>query len=167
MSNKISTEPPLRQSTAAAQSAGPSLAATWAVTCWEAFPAAGPSTCGCHLPMSARSRGIGHGFDVPDRRRRTRDPARRGDAAPRGDARRGGAGRSRRPRRYRPAVTPAIGGRPVDALLANAARGLDGGFLDQELDDWHSVVDTNITGTLLLTRRSAATCAGLGGAAAS
>ena len=32
MSNKISTEPPLRQSTAAAQSAGPSLAATWAVT---------------------------------------------------------------------------------------------------------------------------------------
>ena len=114
--------------------------------------------------MSARSRGIGHGFDVliaadePEiqpvaetlRLEGTRVEAVRVDLVDR-------AGIDQ--------LYAAIGGRPVDALLANAARGLDGGFLDQELDDWHSVVDTNITGTLLLTRRSAGTCAGLGAAA--
>jgi short-subunit dehydrogenase len=49
----------------------------------------------------------------------------------------------------------AIGGRTVDALLANAGRGLGGGFLDQEPDDWQRVVDTNVTGTLLLIHRIA------------
>ena len=44
----------------------------------------------------------------------------------------------------------AIGERRVDALLANAGRGLGHGFLDQNPDDWRRVVDTNVTGTLLL-----------------
>lgn len=41
-------------------------------------------------------------------------------------------------------------GRPVDALLANAGQGLGHGFLDQAVDDFMQVVDTNITGTLAL-----------------
>jgi short-subunit dehydrogenase len=41
-------------------------------------------------------------------------------------------------------------GRPVDALAANAGEGLGHGFLDQDVARWHHVVDTNITGTLLL-----------------
>jgi short-subunit dehydrogenase len=41
-------------------------------------------------------------------------------------------------------------GRPVDALLANAGRGLGNGFLDQELSDALRVVHTNIDGTLRL-----------------
>ena len=44
-------------------------------------------------------------------------------------------------------------GRPVDALLANAGRGLGHGFLDQQPDDWRDVVETNITGTLDLIQR--------------
>ena len=44
----------------------------------------------------------------------------------------------------------AIGERRVDALLANAGRGLGKAFLDQNSDDWRQVIDTNITGTLLL-----------------
>lgn len=44
----------------------------------------------------------------------------------------------------------AAHGRQVDALLANAGRGLGRSFLDQEPADWRRVVDTNITGTLLL-----------------
>ena len=47
----------------------------------------------------------------------------------------------------------AIGGRRVDALLANAGRGLGRGFLDQDPDAWRHVVDTNITGTLLLIQK--------------
>jgi len=47
----------------------------------------------------------------------------------------------------------AIKGREVDALLANAGRGLGRGFLDQDPADWRRVVDTNITGTLLLIQR--------------
>jgi len=43
-----------------------------------------------------------------------------------------------------------IGGRPVDALLANAGRGLGKGFLDQDFDDVIHVVNTNISGTLYL-----------------
>ena len=38
--------------------------------------------------------------------------------------------------------------RPVDALMANAGRGLGGPFLDQEFADVRRVVDTNITGTI-------------------
>ena len=44
----------------------------------------------------------------------------------------------------------AIDGRPVDALLANAGRGLGKGFLDQDFDDIRHVIDTNITGTVYL-----------------
>jgi len=44
-------------------------------------------------------------------------------------------------------------GRQVDALLANAGRGLGHGFLDQQPDDWRDVVETNITGTLDLIQR--------------
>lgn len=41
-------------------------------------------------------------------------------------------------------------GRPVDALFANAGRGLGRGFLDQEIDEICHVIDTNITGTVYL-----------------
>ncbi|ESR22609.1 SDR family NAD(P)-dependent oxidoreductase [Lutibaculum baratangense] len=44
-------------------------------------------------------------------------------------------------------------GRPVDALLANAGRGLGKGFLDQNFDDVQRVVDTNVTGTLYLLQK--------------
>ena len=47
----------------------------------------------------------------------------------------------------------AIGGRKVDALLANAGRGLGRGFLDQDPVAWRKVVDTNVTGTLLLLQK--------------
>ena len=49
----------------------------------------------------------------------------------------------------------AIRGRKVDALLANAGRGLGRGFLEQNPDDWIKVVNTNITGTLLLVQKVA------------
>jgi short-subunit dehydrogenase len=44
-------------------------------------------------------------------------------------------------------------GRPVEALLANAGRGLGQGFMDQDFDDISRVIDTNITGTLYLVHR--------------
>lgn len=44
-------------------------------------------------------------------------------------------------------------GRPVDALLANAGRGLGRAFLDQAWDDIRSVIDTNVTGTTYLVHR--------------
>ncbi|GGC78376.1 SDR family NAD(P)-dependent oxidoreductase [Chelatococcus reniformis] len=47
----------------------------------------------------------------------------------------------------------AADGRPVAALLANAGRGLGKGFLDQEPADWRQVLDTNLTGTLLLIHK--------------
>ncbi len=47
----------------------------------------------------------------------------------------------------------AAAGRKVSALLANAGRGLGRGFLDQDPAEWRHVVDTNITGTLLLVQR--------------
>lgn len=40
--------------------------------------------------------------------------------------------------------------RPVDLLLANAGRGLGHAFLDQEVADIRRVIDTNVTGTVLL-----------------
>src|SRR3954467_295324 len=46
-----------------------------------------------------------------------------------------------------------IGGRPVDALLANAGRGLGKGFLDQDFDKVRRVIDTNITGTIYLVQK--------------
>jgi short-subunit dehydrogenase len=51
------------------------------------------------------------------------------------------------------ALYEAIGNRKVDVLLANAGRGLGRGFLDQDPADWQRVVDTNITGTLLLLQK--------------
>lgn len=47
----------------------------------------------------------------------------------------------------------AIGDRPVDALLANAGRGLGKGFLDQDFDDILHVINTNVTGTVYLLHR--------------
>jgi uncharacterized protein len=44
-------------------------------------------------------------------------------------------------------------GRPVDALLANAGRGLGGAFLDQDFDRARLVIDTNITGTVYLIHK--------------
>lgn len=46
-----------------------------------------------------------------------------------------------------------INGRPVDALLANAGRGLGHGFLDQDFSEIRHVIDTNITGTLYLIQK--------------
>ena len=44
-------------------------------------------------------------------------------------------------------------GRPVDALFANAGRGLGKGFLDQDFADIERVIDTNIVGTVYLLHR--------------
>ena len=44
----------------------------------------------------------------------------------------------------------AIGDRPVEALLANAGRGLGKAFLDQDFGQIMRVVNTNITGTIYL-----------------
>jgi short-subunit dehydrogenase len=44
-------------------------------------------------------------------------------------------------------------GRPVDALFANAGRGLGKAFLDQDFSDIQRVIDTNITGTVYLLHR--------------
>lgn len=49
----------------------------------------------------------------------------------------------------------AIGGCRVDALLANAGRGLGKGFLDQSFDDIVHVVNTNVVGTLYLLHKVA------------
>ncbi|MBV9330270.1 MAG: SDR family NAD(P)-dependent oxidoreductase [Alphaproteobacteria bacterium] len=47
----------------------------------------------------------------------------------------------------------ATEGRRVDALLANAGRGLGKGFLDQDFSDVRRVIGTNITGTVALVHR--------------
>ncbi|MFD2238932.1 SDR family NAD(P)-dependent oxidoreductase [Aureimonas populi] len=51
------------------------------------------------------------------------------------------------------ALLACLGGRRVDALLANAGRGLGHGFLDQDFATARRVVDTNITGTLYLIQK--------------
>lgn len=43
--------------------------------------------------------------------------------------------------------------RQVDALLANAGRGLGHGFLDQDFGKARRVVDTNVTGTIYLVHK--------------
>ena len=43
--------------------------------------------------------------------------------------------------------------RPIEALLANAGRGLGHAFLEQDFDDVMRVIDTNIMGTLYLLHR--------------
>jgi uncharacterized protein len=47
----------------------------------------------------------------------------------------------------------AARGRKVDALLANAGRGLGRAFLDQDPAEWIHVIETNVTGTLLLVQK--------------
>ena len=47
----------------------------------------------------------------------------------------------------------ALGGRPVDALLANAGRGLGRAFLDQDFAAVRRVIDTNVTGTIYLIQK--------------
>lgn len=47
----------------------------------------------------------------------------------------------------------AIKGRQVDALLANAGRGLGRAFLDQDFAKARHVIDTNITGTTYLIHK--------------
>lgn len=44
----------------------------------------------------------------------------------------------------------AAGGRAIDILVANAGHGLGRSFLEQDPAEWRHVIDTNITGTLLL-----------------
>ncbi len=47
----------------------------------------------------------------------------------------------------------AINGRPVDALPANAGRGLGHAFLDQDFPEARRVVDTNVTGRIYLIHK--------------
>jgi short-subunit dehydrogenase len=47
----------------------------------------------------------------------------------------------------------ATKGRTVDALLANAGRGLGHAFLDQDFGKVRAVIDTNITGTVYLIHK--------------
>jgi short-subunit dehydrogenase len=47
----------------------------------------------------------------------------------------------------------AIDGRAVDVLIANAGRGLGGGFLDQDFDQVRRLIETNVTGTVYLVQR--------------
>jgi uncharacterized protein len=49
----------------------------------------------------------------------------------------------------------AVGGRRIDALLANAGHGLGRAFLEQDPREWRHVVDTNITGTIYLIQKVA------------
>lgn len=51
------------------------------------------------------------------------------------------------------AMLAALEDRPVDALLANAGRGLGGAFLDQDFGKLRGVIDTNITGTVYLVQQ--------------
>jgi short-subunit dehydrogenase len=44
-------------------------------------------------------------------------------------------------------------GRSIDLLLANAGRGLEKGFLDQDFAEARDVVDTNVTGTIYLIQK--------------
>jgi short-subunit dehydrogenase len=49
----------------------------------------------------------------------------------------------------------AARGRPVDALLANAGRGLGRAFIDQDFNEVRRVIDTNVTGTVYLLHKVA------------
>ncbi len=48
----------------------------------------------------------------------------------------------------------ATRGRPIDALLANAGRGLGKGFLEQDWGEICNVIGTNVTGTIYLIHRA-------------
>jgi short-subunit dehydrogenase len=45
-----------------------------------------------------------------------------------------------------------VGDREVDVLVANAGHGLGHGFLDQSPDEWLHVINTDVTGTLMLVQ---------------
>jgi uncharacterized protein len=45
-----------------------------------------------------------------------------------------------------------VANRPVDVLVANAGEGLGHSFLEQSPRDWMHVINTNVTGTLLLVQ---------------
>ena len=47
----------------------------------------------------------------------------------------------------------ALHGRPVEALLANAGRGLGKAFLDQDFEQARRVIETNVTGTVALVQQ--------------
>lgn len=47
-------------------------------------------------------------------------------------------------------LVATIGAKPVEALLANAGRGLGDSFLDQDFEKAKDVVDVNVTGTISL-----------------
>lgn len=47
----------------------------------------------------------------------------------------------------------AANGRRIDLVCANAGHGLGDAFLDQRVDDWRHVIDTNITGTIYLIQK--------------
>ena len=47
----------------------------------------------------------------------------------------------------------AARGRQVDLLCANAGHGLGHAFLDQPVDQWRHVINTNITGTIYLIQK--------------
>ena len=47
----------------------------------------------------------------------------------------------------------SLQGRQVDALLANAGRGLGHAFLDQNWDEVYRLINTNVTGTLYLIHK--------------
>lgn len=51
------------------------------------------------------------------------------------------------------ALSSYVGGRPVEALLANAGHGLGRAFFDQDFAEIRHVIDTNITGTIDLVQR--------------
>ena len=53
------------------------------------------------------------------------------------------------------ALVAAVRGRPVDALLANAGRGLGKGFLDQDWSEISAVIGTNVVGTIYLVHQLA------------
>ena len=46
----------------------------------------------------------------------------------------------------------SVGDRQVDVLVANAGHGLGHGFLDQSPDEWLHVINTDVTGTLMLVQ---------------
>jgi short-subunit dehydrogenase len=52
-------------------------------------------------------------------------------------------------------LVEAAGERPIDLLCANAGHGLGRDFLGQDADEWRHVIDTNVTGTLLLVHKVA------------
>lgn len=57
--------------------------------------------------------------------------------------------------KYLRSLLDLIGERSVDALMANAGRGLGHGFLDQDWDEARFVIDTDITGTVYLIQKVA------------